>query len=224
MKSKYHPEWQNNRIQFIINLYSPEFFKDKTILELGSFNGYIGNYFLEALGSKVTAIEGRPGNISNIKRDFPNLEVELLDLDTAEWPFGGFDIIINFGLYYHLRNHHEKHLINCINNCKLMFFETVVYDSSEPELFFKKEAGPDQSLSGTAGIPSTSYVENIFKGEQVKFKKHCEAALNGAHGSHHYDWKDRNSKLAPVYPAGLCSNNKRTDHARRFWVVENENL
>jgi hypothetical protein len=203
--STYHPAWQNSRIQFILDLYPPEFFKGKKILELGSFNGYLGNYFAEVLESDVTSVEGRFENYLMMKNDYPLLKVEHYNLDTSEWIFGKYDIIINFGLYYHLEKYHKQHLINCIENCQLMFFETVTYDSFEPEIFFKFESGIDQSLTSRGGAPSTSYVENILKENNCKFSKYCDSKLNG--GVHYYDWEDRNSKIANSYN-------------RRFWVVE----
>lgn len=205
--TQYHPDWQVNRINFMLELYSPEFFKGKKILELGSYNGYIGNYFSEVLEADVTSIEGRPENVDTIKNDYPSLNVECHNLDTLEWIFGKYDIIINFGLYYHLENYHKEHLVNCINNCDLMFFETVVHDSFDPEVFFRSESGPDQSLSNRGGAPSTSYVENILKENNCKFVKYCDSKLNG--GAHHYDWEDKNSRV-------------EDGHARRFWVIENE--
>lgn len=205
--SAYHSEWQTNRINFMLELYHPDFFRGKKILELGSFNGYIGNYFAEVLEADVTSVEGRSDNALVISNDYPLLKVECHDLDTPEWIFGKYDIIINFGLYYHLEKYHRQHLINCINNCDLMFFETVVHDSFESEIFFRPEVGNDQSLSDKGGAPSTSYVENILKESNCKFVKHCNSRLNG--GAHHYDWEDRDSKVAD-------------GHARRFWVIENE--
>lgn len=203
----YHPEWQNNRIEVILDLYGSEFFKGKKILELGSYNGYIGNYFAEILESDVTSVEGRKENVSKITRDYPSLKVECSNLDTKEWNFGKYDIIINFGLYYHLQDCHEEHLINCIDNCDLMFFETVIHDSFDPEIYFRTEYGPDQSLTSRGGAPSTSYVENILKKTNCKYTKHLNSKLNS--GPHCYDWIDKDSKIADEY-------------ARRFWVIENE--
>lgn len=205
--TQYHPEWQTNRINFILNLYDPEFFKGKKILELGSYNGYIGNYFAEVLGSDVTSVEGRSENVDMIKNDYPLLDAKCFNLDTTEWPFEKYDIIINFGLYYHLEKHHKEHLINCIKNCDLMFFETVVHDSFESEIYFRSESGPDQSLSNIGGHPTTSYIENILKENGCIFKKYCDGKLNG--GEHRYNWEDKNTKISD-------------DHARRFWVIENE--
>ena len=115
-ESKYHAEWQNRRIGFMIGLYGPAFFRDKKILELGAYNGYIGNYFAVNCGAKVTVVEGREENVDSIWRDYPAVESICYDLDTPEWIFGNYDIIINYGLCYHLQHHHKAHLMNCLNH------------------------------------------------------------------------------------------------------------
>jgi hypothetical protein len=204
IETNYCPNWQKARINFILSKYSEEFFKGKRILELGAFNGYIGAYFSN-LGAIVHSVEGRAENAISIQNNYPKLEVSCYDLDTNIWEFGHYDIIINFGLYYHLEKFHKEHLVNCINNCDLMFFETVVYDSFESEIHFRHEVGKDQSLSDTGGNPSTSYIENIFKELNTPYTKYTNASLNG--DGHHYDWKDLNSKI--LDPG-----------ARRFWIVK----
>jgi hypothetical protein len=203
-ESNYHPLWQTNRINFILNKYGIDFFKGKTILELAPFNGYIGHRFAN-LGATVHCVEGREDLVQTIKKEFTNISVQKGNLDTPEWSWGSWDIIINFGLYYHLEKYHTEHLINCLRNCKLMFFESVVFDSNESEIHFRKEVGADQSLSEIGGTPSTSYVENIFKEQNVKFTKYSPSELNG--NGHHYDWVDKNSKVLDEW-------------ARRFWIVE----
>lgn len=203
----YHLEWQKNRVDFMLSLYGPSFFKNKSVLELGPYNGYIGNRFNE-LGSRVLCLEGRQENVDKIRKDYPNLEVATVDLDTDLWWFGKFDIIINFGLFYHLNKFHEKHLVNCVANCSLMFFESLIVDKEEPILMHvnqKNDSYKDQALLGNAGVPSTSYVENIFKKCNCKYTKYCDGRLNG--NSHCYDWVDRND--------GACYL-----PTRRFWIVE----
>jgi hypothetical protein len=200
----YHRDWQNNRIEFMLSVYGSDFFKSKKILELGSYNGYIGSYFNE-LGSKVQCVDGRKDNVDYIIKNYDNLIVEEKNLDTKEWILGKHDIIINFGLYYHLQNHHIEHLKNCIDNCDIMFFESVIYDSSQSEIYFRYEDGDDQSLSNVGGTPSTSFVENIFLEKNVKFTKYTSKELND--GYHFYDWLDSDSKIFNEY-------------SRRFWIIE----
>jgi hypothetical protein len=202
-QTNYHPDWQINRINFILSKYPKEFFKGKRILEVGAYNGYIGAYF-NALGAEVHCLEGRIENVINIKNDYPQITAEVADLDSPEWKWGKWDIIINFGLYYHLEKFHKEHLYNCIDNCDLMFFETVVYDSFEPELYFRHEVGVDQSLSDMGGNPTTSYVENIFNEKSVNFKKYTTPFLNNY--QHKYDWPDSGNKIFNQFH-------------RRFWIV-----
>lgn len=203
-KSNYFTNWQNNRINFILEKYDESFFENKKILELGSFNGYIGNFFKQDMKADVTCVEGRTENIFNILFTYPELKLFQMNLDTPHWNLGKFDIIINFGLFYHLEHFHKEHLRNCIENSDLMFFESVIYDSDEDELFFREEIGPDQSLSSQGGSPSTSFVENIFAENNCNYTKYCDHELNG--DNHHYDWTDINSKNLDQY-------------ARRFWIV-----
>lgn len=202
--TSYHPEWQKNRLSYILNHFGKEFFKNKSILEIGPFNAYFGAS-LHNLGAKILLVEGRQDNINGIKNTYPELDIIQGDVDTNKWKYGKFDIILNFGVFYHLKKHHKEHLKNCIKNCNTLIFETVVFDSDEPVIHTRNENGGDQSLSGIGGTPSTSFVENIFKEMNVKFTKHTSSKLNG--GNHIYDWEDKNSK-------GL------NDHARRMWIVE----
>lgn len=212
LETKYHADWQTNRINFILSYYPKEFFEGKRILELGAYNGYIGAYFSE-MGADVFCLEGREENINNIKTDYPFLKVEQANLDTDIWNWGEWDIIINFGLYYHLEKFHKKHLINCINNSKLMFFETLIFDSYDNEIFFRDESNDkfykDQSLSDIGGTPSTKYVEDIFDylSNKITYKKYTDKILNG--NCHHYDWIDKNSKVFDKF-------------ARRFWIIKNK--
>jgi len=200
----YYAEWQQNRINFILSKYSEKFFIGKRVLELGAYNGYIGAR-LALMGAEVHCIEGRPENVANIKNDYPQLTVEVANLDSSEWKWGKWDIIINFGLYYHLENYHKEHLKNCINICDLMFFESVIYDSDASEILFREETGDDQSLTSMGGIPSTSYVEEIFKINNKNYEIFKNKELNG--NLHHYDWNDANTKKLDVF-------------ARRFWIVK----
>jgi hypothetical protein len=202
-QSWYHPDWQVNRLAFILSKYPKEFFKGKRILELGACNAYFSAYFQE-LGAEVLAVEGREENILKIKEYYPQLKVEQANLDTSEWNWGKWDIIINFGLYYHLEKFHKEHLQNCLDNCDLMLFETVVYDSSKPEIYFRQEAGYDQSLSARGGSPSTSYVEDIFRSNNKSFKIFKDASLNAY--THFYDWQD--TGLNAYHP-----------NQRRFWTL-----
>lgn len=203
IESNYHKDWQQYRLEFLLKQVPKDFFEGKAVLELGPLNGFFGAS-LHALGANVTCVEGRLEHIKAINKTFPQLKLLHADLDSPEWFFGKFDIIINFGLFYHLNKYHKEHLLNCLDNCDTMFFESVVYDSPKAEIFHRLEEGYDQSLSNVGGTPSTSFIENIFKEKRVLFKKYCDEELNAV--CHCYNWKDE-------------FNESYNEYRRRFWIT-----
>lgn len=126
------------------------------------------------------------------------------DLDTNEWKFGKFDIIINFGLFYHLEKNHDAHLKNCLKNCNLLFFESVILDSNDSKIYFRQESGIDQSLSEVGGTPTSKYVENIFINSNFNYKRYDDIKLDS--DPHIYSWTEQNSDIFDGYK-------------RRFWIV-----
>jgi hypothetical protein len=86
-----------------------------------------------------------------------------------------------------------------------MFFETVIYDSKNSEIYFRHEVGDDQSLGTTGGTPSTSYVENIFNEMGISFVKYTDPSLNNY--QHKYDWPDTGFKVFNQFH-------------RRLWIAQ----
>jgi hypothetical protein len=80
-----------------------------------------------------------------------------------------------------------------------------VFDVDEDKLFFRDESGIDQSLSNRAGIPTPVYVENIFKRQNLSFKRYDDEKLDS--GAHKYSWIERNS-------------GEHDGYQRRFWVAK----
>ena len=78
MFSGHYDAWQKSRIDKIISIIGQEFFKDKTMLELGCGHGYIGKYFQD-IGADVTFAEGRPEHIDSIKLRMPDAKTVLLN-------------------------------------------------------------------------------------------------------------------------------------------------
>lgn len=192
IETTYHPDWQKNRLKYVIDRLGEKYFHNKTVLELGPYNGYIGNAISE-LGAKVTAIEGRQSNADVVKINYPHINVVCANLDTRSWLWGHFDIIINFGVLYHIEKNHEPFLENCIYNSGLLLLESVIFDSDKAEIFEVQRDGPDQSLSGWDGTPTKSYVEDIIKTTGKSFECVSSSLLNG--NGHRYDMPLTNSKI-----------------------------
>jgi hypothetical protein len=202
-RTKYHRDWQQKRVNFIVSLLPNGCFKNSTLLELGPFNGCIGNEFSKH-GASVTCIEGRQENVERIKAYFPHLNVLQADLDTPEWTWGTYDVIVHWGVLYHLQNHHRQSLINSINHCKILLLESVVHDYHEPMLYYHTENGIDQSLTNVGGCPTTTYVERILDDSGAYYRRIMSTQLD-AH-PHCYSWKEQNT-------------NKPDRYKRRMWIV-----
>ena len=128
--------WRPKRISKIESIFGKEFFKDKTILELGCGYGDIGKHFVEKLGSIVTFAEGRQEHIPFIKENNPNSKVVLLDQEKL-WNFDEkFDVIIHFGVMYHLKN--WKQDLECaLKHTDLIILESEIADSDKIFEFHK---------------------------------------------------------------------------------------
>lgn len=102
MNHQHHPEWQTNRLIYLEQTYGHDYFKNKRILELGSYNGSISNVLYE-WGANTTCLEGRQENVDEINKTFPHLNAKVFNSDTDEWPLGSFDIIVNWGVVLSFR-------------------------------------------------------------------------------------------------------------------------
>lgn len=198
-KSNYNNDWQMNRVKYLTSKYGSEFFNGKSLLELGAFNGRIGNEFSK-LGAKVTCVEGRSLNAHYITSTY-GLPTLIMNMDTPKWVLGDYDIIVNFGLLYHIEYYSSELILNCLNHCKLMFLESEVYDSLCNTLYAHGEYGEDQSLSSIGMVPSPRWIESRLD----KYERVDSPELNG--NNHTYDWT---SKYDDVY----------IQQRRRFYICE----
>src|SRR5262245_54606566 len=75
-----------------------------TALDVGCGVGYFSRS-LSDLGFEVVALDGRPENIAEAQRRYPKVKFAILNLeDPAVQELGSFDLVLCFGLLYHLEN------------------------------------------------------------------------------------------------------------------------
>jgi SAM-dependent methyltransferase len=201
--------WRSVRIEKILQVFDKNFFKDKSVLELGCGHGHIGKHFTEKFGSIVTLAEGDPAFIENIRNNNRNSEVIVLDQDKPWDLKKKFDVVIHWGVLYHLDNWQQD--LDCA--CKhtdLLFLESEVADSDDPtfEFKFNDHSGFDQALNTKATRPSAAYIESELKKNGFEFVRYDDADLN--YFSHTYDWKVTNDPSHCVVERyGF----------RRFWIA-----
>ena len=201
MFNSHYIEWRNSRMNGIKKYMSPTYFNSKTLLELGCGHADIGNMFYE-LGACVTSSDARKEHLDIVNSKYPNIKTLLIDGDN-DIIREKYDIILHWGLLYHLKEI-ENHLENVSQMCDILLLETEVSDTDDSEFCIPTdEDGDDQAFNNKGVRPSPSYVESVLEKNGFKFKLIKDPILN-AH-FHRYDWDISNSG---IYSCGL----------RRFWI------
>ena len=218
-KGLFHPsyeEWRVRRFNKLLEIYGIDYFKGKRILELGCGHGDIGA-FLADLGAEVLCLDGRIQNINLAKlkhRRIGNIKFMQFNLENDFSHFGKFELIVDFGLIYHLRNV-EKHLESCFAVSEDIVVETVVCDSIDPnKIVFVDERREidEEALEGTGSRPSPFYIERIAQKNNFDFTRYFTADLN-AGSQFSYDWVHRNdNRLGDDFKL------------RRFWRLQKASL
>ena len=194
----FHPhyhEFRFKRLKKLLEIFPPEYFPGKKVLELGSGIGYIGA-FLADLGADVLALEGRASNKNIAKlryRNLPTFNPVLFDLDNDFSHFGRFDLIVNFGYLETVSS--IEHTLNCCTQMTdNILVETLVCDSEDPDKVIHEQignAGVDCPLNVQYSLrPSPLYIEKYFKNHNWVVSRHFSADLNTS--IHKYDWEHRN--------------------------------
>lgn len=202
----HYNDWRVKRVSFVERLYGQSFFRDKTILELGCGHGHIGRYLHNQLGAKVTFADGRQGHLDTVKEVMPEAETILID-QNYPWDLKRtFDLIIHWGVLYHLDNWRQD-LESTALHTKLLFLESEVCDSEDFEYEVKvpQVDGYDQDLGKFSTRPSAAAIEDKLIEVGFMYHRFDSKDLN-AH-FHRYDWEPTNSGTW-------------TKGNRRFWIAE----
>jgi SAM-dependent methyltransferase len=134
------------------------------ILEVGAGLGHLGEAFAQ-LGFDVTSTDGRPEHVEAMKAR--GRRAFVLDLDTTGVDeVGDFDLVLAFGVLYHLARP-EHFLRNCGKRARVLLLETAVCDAADPVIHWIPEAGgwrgTDQALGGKGCRPSPAWVEEMCR-------------------------------------------------------------
>src|SRR5438874_7793021 len=121
--------YRESELRRLLNLFAHvelDDFKGMNILEVGAGLGRLGAAFVE-LGFDVTSTDGRPEYVERMKQE--GRRAFVLDLDrTSVDEAGEFDIVLAFGVLYHLAEP-ERFLQGCAKASRVLFLESVVRDA-----------------------------------------------------------------------------------------------
>jgi 2-polyprenyl-3-methyl-5-hydroxy-6-metoxy-1,4-benzoquinol methylase len=210
--------WRIRRCTKILEIYGINYFRGKKVLEVGAGHGDLGAFFAD-LGADVLCLDGRVQNVifGSLKyRKLANIRFEQHNLEEDFSSFGRFDLIINLGLIYHLRNV-DSHLKCCFSVADDIVLETIVCDSTDPyKIFYCKERREidEESLEGVGSRPSPMYIERIAEENGFKIFRYFTSDLNSGQETpdgyqFRYDWEHKNDDS--------FNNHFNGPDLRRFW-------
>jgi SAM-dependent methyltransferase len=187
--------------------------KDMQVLEVGAGFGHIGGIFTQ-LGFDVTSTDGRPEHVAHMQKR--GRKAFVLDLDaTGVDEAGEFDLILAFGVLYHLAEP-ERFLHSCGKKAKILVLETSVSDSFESIIKPIPEKaqgwrGQDQALSSLGCRPSPAWIETTCRAAGFSKIRDVSSAI-GNWELGRFDWERRGT------------NESRRDgvNLRKMWVCEKD--
>jgi SAM-dependent methyltransferase len=127
----------------------------RTALDAGCGVGYF-SHLLQQMGMRVTAFDARPENVEEARRRHPGIDFHVADVEELRpQEFGTFDLVLCFGLLYHLENPLRAMRRLRVMTGKLLLIESVCVSGRSPVLYLRDEAqAEDQALNSVAWYPS----------------------------------------------------------------------
>ena len=187
--------WRATRINKLLEIYGLEWFAGKRVIELGCGHADIGAFLAEIVAS-VLCIDGRQENLTFAKlkhRKVSGLEYLLADLDGPFPELGRCDLLIHFGLLYHL-NDVDAHLAQCWAVADEILLESVVCDSLDPQKIVylgRDRAVNSRGLHGKQNRPSPFYIERLATAAGYEIQRCFTGDLNS--GMFVYDWPHKDN-------------------------------
>lgn len=127
----------------------------RTAIDAGCGVGYF-SHLLQQMGLHVTGFDARPENVAEARRRHPGIDFHVADAEELRpQEFGTFDLVLCFGLLYHLENP-LRAVRRLRAMCgKLLLIESVCVPEHAPVLYLRDEAmAEDQALNAVACYPS----------------------------------------------------------------------
>jgi 2-polyprenyl-3-methyl-5-hydroxy-6-metoxy-1,4-benzoquinol methylase len=134
----------------------------RTAADLGCGAGYFSGV-LQSLGFSVTVFDLQEENLRLCWARYPNVTFGKLDLD-AEAPNGRYDLVLLFGILYHLQSPLQTilRLKGAIGGVAIV--ETRVAAGNQMACYlFNEKFGPTHNLARVTAVPTFPALVNIFK-------------------------------------------------------------
>jgi FkbM family methyltransferase len=134
-----------------------------TAIDAGAGLGFFVPILQEA-GIQVRAFDGRKENVEAARTKYPGIDIEVGDIQNPSiCNLGSFDLVLCFGLLYHLENpllaiRHLRALTR-----KVLLLESMCFPGSRPWMLLREEPKQeDQSLTDVAFYPSEGCIVKML--------------------------------------------------------------
>jgi SAM-dependent methyltransferase len=206
------PNYRDSELTRLLNLFAhidASRWQGMRVLEVGAGYGRIGEVF-EQLGFDVTSTDGRAEHVERMNSK--GRRAHVLDLDQGEDLTGGYDLVLAFGVLYHL-SRPDSFIKRCGEAAKVLVLETVVCDDLGAVLRPVTEPsgwrGKDQALHHLGCRPSPLWVEECCRTAGFDLIRDISSSVaNWKTGS--YDWT----------PRGTGEWRRNGVNLRKMWVCE----
>lgn len=176
----FYTQWSTGRVEWLENKMGKTWFKNKKVLDLGCGHGHVGMLLFNR-GAKVICTDARQEFLDAINVKCPKIKTVQADLD-VEWPFDEhFDMILHFGLLYHLLEP-AKSIQQCCASCDYLILDTkhdekvenknIVYHYQEDVSF---DMAYNQKKLGSKF--STRFIENELEKNAIEFERIRDAEI-----------------------------------------------
>lgn len=127
----------------------------RTAIDVGCGVGYFSSTLRE-FGLDVRAVDARPENIAEAQGRFPEIGFSVCNVEErSSTHLGCFDLVLCFGLIYHLENPFRAvRNLSAITGKVLLLESLAVRDSKQTMLMTREDDAEDQSLTTVAFYPS----------------------------------------------------------------------
>lgn len=169
-------EWNEKRLSKILRIFGKHWFKDKRILEVACGRGFFGRE-LSKLGAIATFTDARQLFVDALVAD--GFDALVMDQD-KDWVVPStFDLVIHFGVLYHLDNW-KKDLEFAVKTAPIVVLESEVVDKLDDtyEKKVQEEDEYDQAFNRTATKFSDVHVESYLKELGVQIEKESDSTID----------------------------------------------
>jgi SAM-dependent methyltransferase len=182
-----------------------------SVLEVGAGIGDHTHFYIDR-GCAIKITEAREENLTSLRRRYPHLDVEFLDMDSPR-PIanGPFDLVHCYGLLYHLSKPAEALKFLSENATDMLFLETCVSfgESEEINLISEPQSDPTQAYSATGCRPTRSWVFNRLR---ALFEYVYVPTTQPCHAEFPLDWENMKQHTTKLQRAVFIASRHQLDN------------